>query len=119
MRKRHHSACAEREGADDEGGRIHEHEGRETRNLLGRNGAIVVAVVVMSDLGAQTTQVDEDAAIDYYKGAFDYEEPHVVIDQAFAFVFLIDPALSQSSISKVYNLRCTRPYLPKLRIGRG
>lgn len=95
MRESHHSACAERERADDEGRRVHEHECGETRDLSGGDGAVVVvvAVVVVGHLGAQTAEVDEDAAIDDYQGALDYEKPHVVVDQAFPFIFFIDPAL--------------------------
>lgn len=116
MRECNHSACTEWERADDEGGRVHEHECGETGYLFGRDGAAVVAVVVVGDLGAETAEVEEDAAVDYYQGAFDYEEPHVVVDKAFAFVVFVDPALSHMVRSG--KLGEGKVNLPKLQIRR-
>lgn len=104
MRECYHSACAERERADDKSGRVHEHECGEASYLFGRDGAAVVAAVVVGHLSAQTAKVDEDTAVDYYKGAFDYEEPYVVIYEAFAFVVFVHPALLHVGVNKVQHL---------------
>lgn len=105
MLERYHSACTERERADDEGGWVHEHECSKPGDFLGGYGAVVVTVIVVGYLGAETTEVNEDAAVDYYKGAFDDEEPHVVIEEAFTFVSFVDPALSHRTVSDVWILR--------------